>query len=119
MKWINVKSTTITFCLLTAACSALKAQETAPINIVTTAVPFYGYHPMHVVVVWAMWVLPQPRCQLNFWNLARPLLPKKAAEALPPLIPRGWDIAQDVYLTTLGGYYQLDGRSAISGIAVF
>ncbi|HNP20599.1 MAG TPA: type IX secretion system outer membrane channel protein PorV [Panacibacter sp.] len=116
MKWINVKSTTITFLLLTAACSALKAQETAPINIVTTAVPFLRISPdARGGGMGDVGVATAPDANSNFWNLAKTPFAKSRGGLAATYTPWLKDIAQDVYLTTLGGYYQLDGESAISG----
>lgn len=116
MKWIKVKSTAITFLLLPALCGVVKAQETAPINIVTTAVPFLRISPdARGGGMGDIGIATLPDANSNFWNLAKTPFAKSRGGLAATYTPWLKDIAQDVYLTTLGGYYQLDGEQAISG----
>jgi len=116
MKWINVKSTTITFLLLTAAFNTLKAQETAPINIVTTAVPFLRISPdARGGGMGDVGIATTPDANSNFWNLAKTPFAKSRGGMSATYTPWLKDIAQDVYLATVAGYYKFSDEQAISG----
>src|SRR4249920_2863842 len=116
MKWINVKSTTITFLLLTAAFNTLRAQETAPINIVTTAVPFLRISPdARGGGMGDVGIATEADANSNFWNLAKTPFAKSKAAIAVTYTPWLNDLKlNDVYLASLAGYFKLDDVQAIS-----
>jgi hypothetical protein len=56
-----------------------------------------------------------PDANAVFWNRAKLPFANYSGGISATYTPWLKDIAQDVYLTTLGGYYKLDAESAISG----
>ena len=94
-----------------------QAQTTDPINVVTTAVPFLRISPdARAGGMGELAVATSPDANAQFYNVAKyPFASSKAALALtytPWLKELGLN---DVYLTTLGGYYKIDDVQAISG----
>ncbi len=92
------------------------AQTTAPINIVTTAVPFLRISPdARAGGMGDVGIATSPDANSGFWNLAK--IPFATTKSSLSLTYSPWlkDIASDVYLVTLAGYTQLDEEQAISG----
>jgi len=115
MKSINGKLTALAACLLIAM--GTRAQSTAPINVVTTAVPFLRISPdARAGGMGDLGVATSPDANSQFYNLAKyPFSTSKGSIALtytPWLKDLGLN---DVYLATLAGYYKLDDVQAISG----
>ena len=95
-------------CVLSAI--GTQAQSTDPINVVTTAVPFLRISPdARAGGMGELGVATSPDANSQFYNLAKyPFSTSKGAVALtytPWLKDLGLN---DVYLTTLAGYYKLD-----------
>ena len=95
----------------------IQAQSTDPINVVTTAVPFLRISPdARAGGMGELAVATSPDANAQFYNLAKyPFSSGKSAVALtytPWLKDLGLN---DVYMTTLAGYYKLDDVQAISG----
>jgi hypothetical protein len=94
-----------------------QAQTADPINVVTTAVPFLRISPdARSGGMGELGVATSPDANAQFYNISRyPFSTSKGAVALtytPWLKDLGLN---DVYLTTLAGYYKLDENQAISG----
>lgn len=101
------------FCLFTAIA---QAQTTDPINIVTTAVPFLRISPdARAGGMGDAGIAVSPDANAGFWNLAKTTFTKSQGAIGATYTPWLKDIAQDVYLATLSGYYKLNDESAISG----
>lgn len=101
------------------ACAGMQgfAQTAEPINVVTTAVPFLRISPdARAGGMGELGVATTADANAQFYNLARyPFATSKGAVALtytPWLKDLGLN---DVYLTTLAGYYKLDELQTISG----
>lgn len=102
-------------CVLSAIGS--QAQSVDPINVVTSAVPFLRISPdARAGGMGELGVATSPDANSQFYNLAKyPFSTSKGAVALtytPWLKDLGLN---DVYLTTLAGYYKLDELQTISG----
>jgi len=90
--------------------------QTAPINIVSTAVPFLRISPdARAGGMGDVGIATSPDANAPFWNLAKiPFAEKKTSLALnytPWLKDLGLN---DVYLASLAAYHKLDDQSAIS-----
>src|SRR5687767_5860355 len=117
----NMKRKTLqllTVVLLIAGINSSFAQssQTEPINVVTTAVPFLRISPdARAGGMGDLGVATSPDANSVFWNLAKvPFAVNKAGVGLtytPWLKDLGLN---DVYLLSLGGYYQLDELQAFS-----
>lgn len=92
------------------------AQNTDPVNIVTTAVPFLRISPdARAGGMGDCGIASSPDGNSSFWDLAKtPFAPGKGAIGVT-YTPWLKDIAQDVYLATMGGYYKFSDDQAISG----
>jgi len=92
------------------------AQSTAPINIVTTAVPFLRISPdARAGGMGDVGIATSPDANSGFWNLAKvPFLQKSGTQISATYTPWLKDIAQDVFLATVAGYHQLDEEQSIS-----
>lgn len=102
-------------CVLSAIGS--QAQSVDPINVVTSAVPFLRISPdARAGGMGELGVATSPDANSQFYNLSKyPFSTGKGAVALtytPWLKDLGLN---DVYLTTLAGYYKLDELQTISG----
>ena len=117
MKRITFKATALFMLAGLAISSITYAQDnTAPINIVTTAVPFLRTSPdARAGGMGDVGIATTPDANAVFWNLAKTPFATGKAGIAATYTPWLKDIAQDVYLATLGGYYQLDEEQAISG----
>jgi len=114
--------------LLTAAFSAtvlfstaVTAQTTDPINIVTTSVPFLRISPdARTGGMGEAGIATLPDANSGFSNLAKIPFAVSRTQASVTYTPWLKDIASDVYLATLAGYHKLDDNSAIAvGIRYF
>lgn len=102
------------FCAL--ASTRVTAQESEPINIVTTAVPFLRISPdARGGGMGDVGVATTPDANSGFWNLAK--LPFASSPSGIGFTYTPWlkDIAQDVFMATMAGYHKLDEEQAISG----
>ena len=85
------------------------AQSTAPINIVTTAVPFLRISPdARTGGMGDVGIATLPDANSGFSNLAKIPFATSNTQASVTYTPWLKDIASDVYLATLGGYHKLD-----------
>src|SRR6266498_1525853 len=92
------------------------AQDSQPINIVTTAVPFLRISPdARSGGMGDVGIAISPDANSGFWNLAKPPFATSSGQRGATYTPWLKDIAQDVYLASLGGYYIIDEEQAISG----
>jgi Type IX secretion system protein PorV len=115
MKRFMLKLSMGVVCVLSAI--GTQAQSTDPINVVTSAVPFLRISPdARAGGMGELGVATSPDANSQFYNLAKyPFSTSKGAVALtytPWLKDLGLN---DVYLTTLAGYYKLDELQTISG----
>src|ERR687891_1792648 len=82
------------------------AQDTQPINIVTTAVPFLRISPdARAGGMGDVGIATSPDANSIFWNLAKTPFATGTGSIGATYTPWLKDIAQDVYLASLGGYY--------------
>lgn len=107
---------------LTALCMLLSigiyntASAQQPINIVTTAVPFLRISPdARSGGMGDVGIAISPDANSGFWNLAKTPFATSSGQIGVTYTPWLKDIAQDVFLATLAGYYKPDEESAISG----
>lgn len=86
------------------------------INIVTTAVPFLRISPdARSGGMGDVGIAISPDANSGFWNLAKTPFATSSGQIGATYTPWLKDIAQDVFLATLAGYYKLDEEQAISG----
>lgn len=112
MKRIILKSTALSFLLVLGFGQILKAQT---LDIVTTAVPFLRISPdARSGGMGDVGIAVSPDANAVFWNRAKLPFAENQGGVAATFTPWLKDIAQDVYLATVGGYYQLDEESAIS-----
>ena len=95
--------------------------QTAPINIVTTAVPFLRISPdARTGGMGDVGIATSPDANSGFSNLAKIPFAVSNTQASVTYTPWLKDIASDVYLATLGGYHKLDENQAIAfGVRYF
>src|SRR4051812_20051726 len=92
------------------------AQSTEPINIVTTAVPFLRISPdARAGGMGDVGIATSPDANSVFWNLAKTPFATSPGSIGATYTPWLKDIAQDVYLATLAGYYKFSDEQAIAG----
>ncbi len=113
---MQLKATACALLVSIALSSQVNAQDqTAPINIVTTAVPFLRISPdARAGGMGDAGIAISPDANSSFWNLAK--TPFASSNGAVGITYTPWlkDIAQDVFLATLAGYYKLDDEQAIS-----
>lgn len=106
---------------LVCLCTAANAQSTAPINIVTTAVPFLRISPdARTGGMGDVGIATSPDANSGFSNLSK--IPFAASNTQASVTYTPWlkDIASDVYLATLAGYHKIDDNQAIAlGVRYF
>src|SRR5206468_9930274 len=108
--------TALSTLLLFGIMNNTKAQDTQPINIVTTAVPFLRISPdARSGGMGDVGIAISPDANSGFWNLAKTPFATSSGQIGATYTPWLKDIAQDVYLASLGGYYKIDEEQAISG----
>ncbi len=95
--------------------SMVKSQS-APINIVTTAVPFLRISPdARAGGMGDCGIAISPDANSGFWNLAKTPFAKADNAVAVTYTPWLRDIAQDVYLATLAGYHKIgDDQGVVS-----
>ncbi|QEC67547.1 type IX secretion system outer membrane channel protein PorV [Panacibacter ginsenosidivorans] len=114
MKRITLRSTALSVLFSIGLGLAVQAQSS--INIVTTAVPFLRISPdARAGGMGDAGIATTPDANAVFWNRAKLPFANYSGGVSATYTPWLKDIAQDVYLTTLGGYYKIDEESAISG----
>ncbi|HWB24370.1 MAG TPA: type IX secretion system outer membrane channel protein PorV [Chitinophagaceae bacterium] len=92
------------------------AQTTDPVNIVTTAVPFLRISPdARSGGMGDCGIAASPDANAGFWDLAKTPFAKSNGAIGVTYTPWLKDIAQDVYMATMGGYYKFAEDQAISG----
>src|SRR6476620_9410411 len=113
---ITLRSTALVTLLYFGITTAALAQDTEPINIVTTAVPFLRISPdARSGGMGDVGIGISPDANSGFWNLAKTPFATSSGSIGATYTPWLKDIAQDVYLATLAGYYKLSDEQAISG----
>jgi hypothetical protein len=89
--------------------------QTAPINIVTTAVPFLRISPdARAGGMGDCGIALSPDANAGFWNLAKTPFSQTNNSVGLTYTPWLRDIAQDVYMATLSGFHKLDDNQALS-----
>ena len=85
------------------------------INIVTTSVPFLRISPdARAGGMGDVGIATSPDANSIFWNAAKAPFASSNGMISATYTPWLKDIAQDVYLATLAGYYKLDDEQALS-----
>lgn len=98
-------------CFLTTAIA-----QTAPINIVTTAVPFLRISPdARAGGMGDAGIAISADANAGFWDLAKTPFATAPSAIGATYTPWLKDIAQDVYMISLAGYHKLDEDQAFSG----
>lgn len=111
MKRIILKSTALSV-LLSISLYVAKAQQ---LDIVTTAVPFLRISPdARAGGMGDVGIATTPDANSVFWNRAKFPFADQTAGLGATYTPWLKDIAQDVYMATLGGYYKISDEEAIS-----
>src|SRR5690349_11005873 len=103
------------FALFFGITTATYAQDSQPINIVTTAVPFLRISPdARSGGMGDAGIAISPDANSGFWDLGK--LPFATQTDAIGLTYTPWlkDIASDVYMATLSGYHKLDEDQAFS-----
>lgn len=97
--------------------SHLEAQSnTAPINIVSTSTPFLRISPdARAGAMGDAGIALSPDGNATFWNAAKTPFAESQSQIGVTYTPWLKDIAQDVYLATIGGYYKISDEQAITG----
>lgn len=114
MKQIMLKH--LALVAIISACTAVAKAQTNPVNIVTTAVPFLRISPdARAGGMGDAGIATTPDANSGFWNMAKTPFAKSPGGIGATYTPWLKDIAQDVYLATLGGYYKVNEDAAISG----
>jgi len=104
------------FLLLGLSISKTTFAQSDPINIVTTAVPFLRISPdARAGGMGDVGIATSPDANSGFWNLAKTPFATSSGSIGATYTPWLKDIAQDVYLATLAGYYKLSDEQAIAG----
>ncbi|RYY24224.1 MAG: type IX secretion system outer membrane channel protein PorV [Chitinophagaceae bacterium] len=102
--------------MLLTGFNTLQAQNTDPINVVTTAVPFLRISPdARAGGMGDLGVATSPDANSAFYNLAKTPFAKSPYGLGLTYTPWLKDLGlNDVYLMALAGYYKLDDLSALS-----
>jgi hypothetical protein len=102
--------------MLLTGLNNLQAQDTDPINVVTTAVPFLRISPdARAGGMGELGVATSPDANSSFYNLAKTPFAKSPYGLGLTYTPWLKDLGlNDVYLMALAGYYKLDDLSALS-----
>jgi hypothetical protein len=109
MKRITLRSTALSVLLSFGLGQAVHAQSS--INVVTTAVPFLRISPdARAGGMGDVGIATTPDANAVFWNRAKLPFANYSGGISATYTPWLKDIAQDVYLTTLGGYYKIRCR---------
>jgi len=116
MKKLTKLLTASAVCMIFAVGAAFSQNQTDPLNVVTTAVPFLRISPdARAGGMGELSTATSPDVNAQFYNLAKyPFSTNKAAIGVtytPWLKDLGLN---DVYLAALSGYYKLDDLQAIS-----
>jgi hypothetical protein len=116
MKNLTKQLTASAVCMIFAVGAAFSQNQTDPLNVVTTAVPFLRISPdARAGGMGELSTATSPDVNAQFYNLAKyPFAASKAAAGVtytPWLKDLGLN---DVYLAALSGYYKLDDLQAIS-----
>ncbi len=116
MKNLTKQLTASAVCMIFAVGAAFSQNQTDPLNVVTTAVPFLRISPdARAGGMGELSTATSPDVNAQFYNLAKyPFATNKAAAGVtytPWLKELGLN---DVYLAALSGYYKLDDLQAIS-----
>jgi hypothetical protein len=113
---ITLRSTALVTLLYFGITTAALAQDSQPINIVTTAVPFLRISPdARSGGMGDVGIGISPDANSGFWNLAKTPFATSTTQIGATYTPWLKDIAQDVYLATVAGYYKFSDEQAISG----
>lgn len=114
MKRITLRSTALSVLLSFGLGQVVHAQSS--LSIVTTSVPFLRISPdARAGGMGDVGIATAPDANAVFWNRAKLPFANYSAGISATYTPWLKDIAQDVYLATLSGYYKLDEESSLSG----
>ncbi len=113
----------LTFLIISGCCfiSSVNAQS-APINIVTTAVPFLRISPdARAGGMGDAGIAISPDANASFWNLGKTPFSSTSDAIGVTYTPWLQDIAKDVYMITLAGYHKLadEDQAFSAGIRYF
>jgi hypothetical protein len=101
--------------LLLSSTGSLYAQSTAPINVVTTAVPFLRISPdARAGGMGDVGLATTPDASSAFYNLGKIPFNEQPGGIVANYIPWLKDIANDMYLASLTGCYKWDDNQAIN-----
>jgi hypothetical protein len=113
MKRITLRSTALSVLLSLGLGQMVHAQSS--LSIVTTAVPFLRISPdARAGGMGDVGIATAPDANAVFWNRAKFPFATNSAGISATYTPWLKEIAQDVYLATVGGYYNLDEEQSLS-----
>ncbi len=115
-KWVRNLTLSLAAISLTATVNAQNNTTTEPINVVTTSVPFLRISSdARAGAMGDASIAVSGDANATFVNASK--IPFASSKAQVGVTYTPWlkDIANDVYLVTLGSYYQIDETQAIHG----
>src|SRR5438045_5114715 len=114
MKKALVKLTAVVMATAGSVYNSTAQTSANTINIVTTAVPFLRISPdARSGGMGDVGIATSPDANSVFWNLAKTPFATSSGAIGATYTPWLKDIAQDVYLATLAGYYKFSDEQAI------
>lgn len=117
MKQATLKLTALALMLAGTTGAIAQTSGSEDLSVVTTAVPFLRIAPdARSAGMGDVGIATSADAYSGFWNNAKTPFATKKSQISATYIPWLSDLElQDVYLVTLGGYYQLDETQAITG----
>ncbi|HEU4634036.1 MAG TPA: type IX secretion system outer membrane channel protein PorV, partial [Flavisolibacter sp.] len=115
MRSTALKLTSVLTLLIAGIVPSVNAQQAAPINVVTTAVPFLRISPDgRAGAMGELALATSPDASSSYFNLGKVPFNESVAGANVTYTPWLKKLVNDVYLASLSGYYKLDEMQAIS-----
>ncbi len=116
MKHNVLKISAVLLSALTLSVKAISQSQANTINVVTTAVPFLRISPdARAGGMGDVGIATSPDANSAFWNLAKTPFAKSKTSVALTYTPWLKDLGlNDVYLSSLSGYHQLDEDQAVS-----
>lgn len=115
MRSTALKLTSVLTLLIAGIVPSVNAQQAAPINVVTTAVPFLRISPDgRAGAMGELALATSPDASSSYFNLGKVPFNESVAGANVTYTPWLKKLVNDVYLASLSGYYKFDEMQAIS-----
>ena len=111
----NVLKLTAIALLFCGCLPVLKAQNAQPINVVTTAVPFLRISPdARAGGMGDIGIATSADAASGFWNMGKVAFNESKGGVLATYTPWLKNLVNDVYLTSLSGYYKFSETQALN-----